>query len=115
MNSFQGAECSGRALVWVDEQGRGAAERLLDARRRSPRRSPKTGDAPSTTPAERQAIVRELVDRVVVTVVGDTEKVVLQVHWHGGHVTETAMVRPVRRLSQLSYLLLPHSDHPRSG
>lgn len=59
--------------------------------------------AASTTAADRQAIVRQLVERVVVTVPGETEKVNVQVHWFGGHGTQTTLIRPVARLEQLSY------------
>jgi hypothetical protein len=59
--------------------------------------------APSTTNAERQAIIRQLVERVVVTIQGDSEHVEVQVHWVGGHGTHTTLRRPVRRLEQLSY------------
>jgi len=59
--------------------------------------------APTTTPAERQAIVRQLLERVIVTVIDDSEHVGVEVHWVGGHRTRTHLVRPVARLEQLSY------------
>lgn len=59
--------------------------------------------APTTTSADRQEIIRQLVDRVVVTVQGDTEVVDVQIHWAGGHRTKGKLVRPVARLDQLSY------------
>ena len=59
--------------------------------------------APTTTQADRQEIVRQLVERVVVTVQGETEKVDVQIHWIGGHGTQTMLIRPVARLDQLSY------------
>ncbi len=67
------------------------------------------GDIPAlwsrstTTAADRQAIVRLLLERVIVTVLDDTEKVNVEYHWAGGHRTRTRMVRPVGRLEQLSY------------
>jgi hypothetical protein len=60
-------------------------------------------EARSTTAADRQAIVRQLVERVLVTVQGESEQVVVEVHWHGGDRTKTTLVRPVARLEQLSY------------
>jgi hypothetical protein len=60
-------------------------------------------EAPSTTAADRQAIVRQLVERVLITVQGDSEQVVVEVHWHGGDRTRTNLVRPVARVEQLSY------------
>jgi len=59
--------------------------------------------AKSTTDAERQAIVRQLIERVLVTVIDDSERVGVEVHWIGGHQTRTHLVRPVARLEQLSY------------
>lgn len=59
--------------------------------------------APTTTTAERQTIIRQLVERVVVMVQGESEKVDVEVHWAGGHRTGTTMVRRVARLDQLSY------------
>ena len=58
--------------------------------------------AATTTPAERQAIVRQLLERVIVTVIDDSERVGVEVHWIGGHRTRTDLVRPVARLEQLS-------------
>jgi len=59
--------------------------------------------AATTTPAERQAIVRLLIERVIVTVLNDSEQVNLEVHWAGGHRTRAQLARPVARLEQLSY------------
>ena len=52
---------------------------------------------------DRQSIIRQLVDRIVVTVVEDTERVEVAIDWVGGHRTETSVVRPVARVDQLSY------------
>jgi DNA invertase Pin-like site-specific DNA recombinase len=59
--------------------------------------------AETTTAADRQAIIRQLVERVVVTVQGESEQVDLEIHWIGGHRTQTRRRRPVARLDQLSY------------
>jgi len=59
--------------------------------------------APTTTPADRQAIARLLLDRVVVTVEGDSERVSVTCHWAGGTCTGHDLQRPVRHLEQLSY------------
>jgi Recombinase zinc beta ribbon domain len=64
---------------------------------------PALWQAPTTTSADRQAIVRQLLDRVIVTVLDDTEKVNVELHWAGGHRTRTGLIRPVARLEQLSY------------
>ncbi|MDQ2695100.1 MAG: recombinase family protein [Pseudomonadota bacterium] len=59
--------------------------------------------APTTTAADRQAIIRHLVERVIVTVRGESEQVEVQIHWLGGHGTRAVLTRPVARLDQLSY------------
>lgn len=59
--------------------------------------------APTTTAADRQAIVRQLVERVVVTVQGESERVDARIHWFGGYGTQATLIRPVARLDQLSY------------
>ena len=59
--------------------------------------------AETTTAADRQAIIRQLVERIVVTVQGESEQVDLEMHWIGGHRTHTRRMRPVARLDQLSY------------
>jgi DNA invertase Pin-like site-specific DNA recombinase len=59
--------------------------------------------AASTTNAQRKAIARQLVERVVVTVEGATERVGVRVEWAGGHVTTTEILRPVARMARLSY------------
>lgn len=74
-----------------------------DAIRRLATDIPAVWRAPTTTAADRQAILRQLLERVVVTVPGETEQVEVQVHWVGGHATQGTLVRPVARLDQLSY------------
>ena len=59
--------------------------------------------APTTTPADRQEIIRQMVERVIVTVKGETEVADVQIHWAGGHRTKAELLRPVARLDQLSY------------
>jgi hypothetical protein len=59
--------------------------------------------APTTTTADRQQIIRQMVEKIIVTVHGHTEQVAVQVQWAGGHKTETSVTRPVARLQQLSY------------
>jgi DNA invertase Pin-like site-specific DNA recombinase len=59
--------------------------------------------APTTTTTDRQAIIRQLIDRVVLTVGGTSEKVALDVLWKGGHHTQMTAIRRVASLKQLSY------------
>jgi len=64
---------------------------------------PALWNAPTTTRADRQQIIRQLVDRIVLNVKGHSEKVDIQVQWAGGHRTQTSLIRPVGRMEQLSY------------
>ena len=64
---------------------------------------PALWNAETTTSADRQAIVRLLIERVIVTVIDDSEQVTVEVHWVGGHHSRTHITRPVARLEQLSY------------
>ena len=59
--------------------------------------------APTTTDADRKAIIRHVVEQVTVTVHGDSERVAVTVNWAGGACTRAELVRPVARLQQLSY------------
>jgi hypothetical protein len=64
---------------------------------------PALWEVPSTSAADRQAIIRQLVERVVVTVHGESEQVEVQVHWRGGDRIGSTLIRSVARLEQLSY------------
>lgn len=59
--------------------------------------------APGTTAAERKEIIRQVVERVEVTVVGESERVGVVIVWAGGSQTTGTLIRPVGRLEQLSY------------
>ena len=86
------------------------------------------GDIPAlwhsatTTAADRQAIARLLLERVIVTVLGDSEKVNVEYHWAGGHHTGIQLNRPVARIEQLSYypelqerITVLHNQGKKSG
>jgi hypothetical protein len=59
--------------------------------------------APTTTDADRKQLIRHLVERVQVEVIGTTETVEVHVVWAGGHRTTAQIRRPVACLTQLSY------------
>jgi DNA invertase Pin-like site-specific DNA recombinase len=59
--------------------------------------------APTTTDADRKRLIRLVIEKVTVGVVGETELVDVVVTWVGGHTTTGRIVRPVARLDQLSY------------
>ena len=63
---------------------------------------PATWYAETTTQADRQTIVRLLLERILVEVVDASEQVRLECHWHGGNRTIHALVRPVARTTALS-------------
>src|SRR5262250_2619579 len=75
-----------------------------EAIRRLAQDIPTLWHASSTMVADRQAIMRQLIERVVVTLQGESEKVDVVVHWMGGHQSQATMIRPVARLEQLSYV-----------
>jgi DNA invertase Pin-like site-specific DNA recombinase len=58
--------------------------------------------AQTTTPAERQNVVRLLVERVVVEVNGQSEQTQVTIVWAGGQASRHVLVRPVRRYEQLA-------------
>ena len=64
---------------------------------------PALWDAPTTTDADREAIIRQVVERVTVAVQGESERVAVSITWAGGAQTADEIVRPVARLEQLSY------------
>lgn len=63
---------------------------------------PAVWHAASTTPAERKEIVRLLLERVEVSVQGTSEHAEVICIWSGGRRTRHALVRSVRRTSQLA-------------
>ena len=64
---------------------------------------PALWQAPGTTHADRQAVVRQCVARVAVTLIGNTEQMEVEVQWSGGARTAMSLIRPVGSLKQLSY------------
>jgi DNA invertase Pin-like site-specific DNA recombinase len=72
----------------------------------------------TTTQADRQSIVRLLLERVLVEVIGDSEPVRVECHWHGGVRTEHRIVRPVscaKRLSTYAALVARASELRQAG
>jgi len=58
--------------------------------------------ADSTTPEDRQAIARMLLEQVTVAVEGDTDRVDVELRWAGGFVSRHMVYRPVQTYKQLS-------------
>jgi DNA invertase Pin-like site-specific DNA recombinase len=63
---------------------------------------PELWSAASTTPADRQRLVRLLIERIVVEVQGQSEQVKLAITWAGGFVSQHELVRAVQRYEQLA-------------
>ena len=78
---------------------------------------PALWQAPGTTAADRQRIVRLLVEGVAVAVQGDSERVDVTIRWAGGDSSRHELVRPVRRYEQLAEYgrLLSRIDELRQG
>lgn len=64
---------------------------------------PALWSAETTTAQDRKEIIRLLIERIVVTVKGQTEKVDVDIHWSGGHKMSTDLNRCVGTFKQLSY------------
>jgi hypothetical protein len=62
---------------------------------------PKLWHAPETTAAERKEVVRLLVERVVVQVQADHERVRVEITWRGDLTTEHEIIRSVARYESL--------------
>ena len=64
---------------------------------------PALWQAPTTTHADRKRLLRCVIDQVEVTAPDAGEKVRAAIVWAGGSTTAADLVRPVARISQLSY------------
>ncbi len=63
---------------------------------------PALWQAATTTDVDRKAILRQILDKVVIQIEGKSEWVEAWLHWAAGHQTYTRFHRPVARLTQLS-------------
>ncbi len=58
--------------------------------------------AAATSPADRQAVARLLLDEVVATVAGDTDRLDVELRWAGGFASRHTLTRSVQTYQQLS-------------
>ena len=58
--------------------------------------------ASTTTPSDRQRIIRLLLERVVVNVQGSTDHADVTLHWAGGFTSQYELIRPVLRYDQMA-------------
>ena len=72
----------------------------VDQIRELARDLPALWHAPTTTPSDRQQIIRFLVERVEVAVEGVTDRVGVTITWAGGQQTRHEVTRPVSRYDQ---------------
>lgn len=59
--------------------------------------------ASTTSDIDRKELLRVLIEKITVAVVGDSELVDVTITWAGGHEMTGRAIRPVARLDQLSY------------
>ncbi|NJM99979.1 MAG: recombinase family protein [Phormidesmis sp. RL_2_1] len=57
----------------------------------------------TTTQTQRKEIIRQVIQKITVTVEGESEKVQMIVEWAGGDTRKAHLVRPVAKWTQLSY------------
>ena len=62
---------------------------------------PQVWDAPSTAPADRQVVIRHLIDRVRAQVQGTSEDVAVTISWKGGFVSQHQLLRSLGSYRQL--------------
>lgn len=62
---------------------------------------PALWNASQTTPADHKAIIRHLIERVVITAPSHTQHTDLSIHWVGGFTSHHHLVRPVAKYDQL--------------
>ena len=53
--------------------------------------------------AQRKDVIRQMIDQILVTGVGDTEQVQVTIKWAGGDLSQAQITRPVAKWTQLSY------------
>jgi DNA invertase Pin-like site-specific DNA recombinase len=63
---------------------------------------PQLWRADTTTAAERQRVIRFLIEQVEVGVRGETDQVEVAIRWAGGFVSRHTLARPVQRYEQLA-------------
>jgi DNA invertase Pin-like site-specific DNA recombinase len=87
---------------FVQRQPRGLSAHEQGAIRRLAADIPALWHAPTTTVPERKELLRQVVQRVVVTVQGLSERVLVRVEWVGGSQTAGEITRPITQVEHLS-------------
>ena len=84
-------------------QPRGLSAEEREAIQQLANNVPALWHASTTTVADRKEIIRQVIERIVVTIDGTSERAHVAITWAGGLRTDGTLHRPVRRLEQLSY------------
>src|SRR6266851_4778615 len=87
---------------FVQHKPRLLSEAEREAIRRLATDIPALWAVPTTMAADRKEIIRQVVERVIVDVQGNSERVSVRIEWIGGGSTEGDVIRPVGKLSELS-------------
>jgi DNA invertase Pin-like site-specific DNA recombinase len=87
---------------FVQHKPRILTEAEREAIRRLATDIPALWAAATTTATDRKEIIRQVVERVMVDVQGNSERVKVRIEWIGGGHTESVVIRPVGTLSGLS-------------
>jgi DNA invertase Pin-like site-specific DNA recombinase len=87
---------------FLQQQPRVLTAEERDAIRQLAADIPALWHAPTTTDADRKEILRQVVERVEVTVQGTSEQVRVRITWAGGDQTEGVLVRPIARYTDRS-------------
>jgi DNA invertase Pin-like site-specific DNA recombinase len=77
-------------------------EQERDSIRQLAQNIPALWHAPTTTNAQRKEIIRQLIERIRITVQGNSEILETIIEWAGGACTEAQVIRPIAKLTQLS-------------
>src|SRR5215470_4511429 len=84
------------------DQPRGLSDFEREQIRALARDLPALWQTPATTSADRQRIVRLLVEEVMVTVRGESEWAAVTIRWAGGFTSQHEVERPVQRYQQMA-------------
>ena len=88
---------------YVHQQTQSLTDSARQAIRQLATDIPALWSAPTTTDAQRKEIIRQVIDRVVIEVEGNSERVQLSIEWMGGSSTPLSMTRQVFKYEQLSF------------
>lgn len=87
---------------FCQQQSREISDEKREEIRQLANRIPSLWNASTTTNAQRKEILRQLLARVTVNVIDDSEFAQVTLEWIGGTCSETRIQRPVAKLTQLS-------------